>query len=127
MNILHIVVTAFLFLGVAAALLSSIGLLRFGDVYMRMHATTKSNALGMLFILSATALYFGDPLITIKLIALFVVYFFTTPVGTQVLSHAAHFAGVPMVKETWVDKLAEAEAPELIPAKPKEVKDAPKP
>ncbi len=108
MSILEIFVAIFLILGTAIRLLSSIGLLRFGDVYLRMHASTKASTLGIGFILVATALYFGEALITIKLVALLVIYFFTSPTGTQVLAHAAHISGAPMVKETWLDELKES-------------------
>lgn len=105
--ITEFIVALLLLFGVAIRLLSTIGILRFGDVYLRMHASTKASTLGLFFILGATALYFADPLITIKMIALFVIYFFTAPIGTQVLAHGAHVSGVPMVKETRVDQLAE--------------------
>lgn len=107
MTITEFIVALLLLLGVAIRLLSTFGILRFGDVYLRMHASTKASTLGLLFILGATAVYFADPLTTIKMIALFVIYFFTAPIGTQVLAHGAHVSGVPMVKETRVDQLAE--------------------
>lgn len=109
MDLHEILLSLLLLLGVAIRLLSSIGLLRFGDVYLRMHASTKASTLGVFFILGATAWYFSDPLITIKLIALLAIYFFTAPIGTQVLAHAAHVANDPKVKETWIDQLEDAE------------------
>ncbi len=109
MSFTEIVVTVLLAIGVFIRLLSSIGLLRFGDVYLRMHASTKASTLGLFFILGATALFFGDSGITIRLIALLGIYFFTAPIGTQVLAHAAHVAGVPMVKETWIDEMPDVE------------------
>lgn len=105
-NPLEIVISFFLVIGAAIHLLSSIGLVRFGDVFLRMHASTKASTLGVGFIMIATALYFGEPLITIKLIALLVIYFFTSPTGVQVLAHAAHTSKVPMVQETWIDELS---------------------
>lgn len=110
MAIAELIIALLLILGVVIRLLSTFGILRFGDVYLRMHASTTASTLGLLFILSATALYFADSLITIKMIALFAIYFFTAPIGTQVLAHAAHVSGVPMVKETRVDQLAEDSA-----------------
>lgn len=107
MTITEFIVALLIFAGVGIRLLSTFGILRFGDVYLRMHASTKASTLGLFFILSATMLHFADPLVTIKLIALFVIYFFTAPIGTQVLAHGAHVSGVPMVKETRIDQLAE--------------------
>lgn len=110
MTIVDFIIALLLLLGVVIRLLSTFGVLRFGDVYLRMHASTTASTLGLLFILSATALYFADSLITIKMIALFAIYFFTAPIGTQVLAHGAHVSGVPMVKETRIDQLAEDNA-----------------
>lgn len=107
MTITEFIVALLLLAGVGIRLLSTFGILRFGDVYLRMHASTKASTLGLIFVLGATMVYFADPLITIKLIVLFVIYFFTAPIGTQVLAHGAHVSGVPMVKETRVDQLAE--------------------
>jgi multicomponent Na+:H+ antiporter subunit G len=103
---LEIVISFLLVVGAAIHLLSSIGLVRFGDVFLRMHASTKASTLGVGFVMVATALYFGEPLLTIKLIALLVIYFFTSPTGVQVLANAAHISEAPMVKETWIDELA---------------------
>lgn len=105
-------VAVLLIIGVIIRLIASIGMVRFGDVYMRMHASTTASTLGLLFILAGTMLHFGDSLITIKLIALGAIYFFTAPIGTQVLAHAAHVSGSPKVKETWIDQMADAKETE---------------
>lgn len=107
MTPLELLVAGFLILGSLVALLTSIGLLRFGDVFLRMHASSKTATLGIGFIMVGTALYFGEPLITIKLLALLAIYFFTAPTGTQVLARAAHISGAPKVKQTWIDELDE--------------------
>lgn len=112
MTIVEVIVSIFLILGAVIRLLSSIGLVRFGDVFLRMHASTKASTLGIGFILVGTAVHFGEPLITIKLVALLVIYFFSAPTGTQVLAHAAHISGAPMVKETWIDELKTSEEAE---------------
>lgn len=92
--------------GASVMMLSALGLLRFGDVFLRMHAATKSGTMGIGFILIGAALHFRDPLIAIKLIALAAIYFFTAPIGAQMLAHGAHIAGIRAVKETWIDELA---------------------
>lgn len=109
MTFIEVVISILLIIGVTIRMLASIGLLRFGDVYMRMHSATKGSTLAVLFILAASVLFFGDSLIAIKLIALSFIYFFTAPTGSQVLAHASHVAGVPKVKETWIDELPDDE------------------
>lgn len=108
MSLTEIFVSFLLISGAMIMLLSSIGLVRFGDVFLRMHAATKAGTLGISLVIIGVALYFSDPLITIKLIALMGIYFFTSPIGSQVLAHSAHISKVQMVKETWIDELAEA-------------------
>ncbi len=107
MTIADVLIGGFLLLGALIMVLASVGLLRFGDVYLRMHAGTKASTLGIGFVMIGAALYFSDALLTIKLIALGMIYFFTAPTGAQVLARAAHSAHTPMVKETWIDELEE--------------------
>ncbi len=109
MTIPEIIVGGMLLLGTIVRLLASIGMLRFGDIYLRMHAATKASVTGLGLMVIAAAIFYGDPLLTVKLIALSVIYFFTSPTGSQVLASAAHQAGYPRVKETWIDELADAE------------------
>jgi multicomponent Na+:H+ antiporter subunit G len=112
MSLLEVLIAFLLILGSSITLLSSMGLLRFGDVYLRMHASTKASTLGIGFIMLGAVMYFADSLITIRLLALLVIYFFSSPTGTQVLAHAAYISGVPKVEQTWIDELAEYEASE---------------
>ncbi len=109
MTITEVLIGLLLLVGALIMLLASVGLLRFGDVYLRMHAGTKASTLGIGFVMVGAALYFGDALLTIKLIALGAIYFFTAPTGAQVLARAAHIARTPMVKETWIDELKESQ------------------
>ncbi len=106
MNFTDILVAFFLLLGSVAMFLSSVGMLRFRDVFLRMHAATKSSSFGIGCIMIGVALFFADSLLSIRLIALLLIYLLTVPVGAQVLAHAAHVARVRMAKETWVDDLA---------------------
>ncbi len=111
MTIADVLIGVLLLLGALIMVLASVGLLRFGDVYLRMHAGTKASTLGIGFVMIGAALYFSDALLTIKLIALGVIYFFTAPTGAQVLARAAHIARTPMVKETWIDELETMDQP----------------
>lgn len=110
MTLAEILVSLFLLAGTAVMLLASISLHRFGDVYLRMHGAMKSSGWGISLVIIGVALYFGDPLIAIKLLALSFIYFFTAATGAQVLASASHAIRAPMVKETWIDELAEHEA-----------------
>jgi monovalent cation/proton antiporter MnhG/PhaG subunit len=107
MNLAEVLIGVTVLLGAAIMLLGAIGMIRFGDVYLRMHAGTKASTLGIGLVMTAVAFYFADGVLTIKLIALGVLYFFTAPTGAQLLARSAHQARTPMVQETWIDELTE--------------------
>lgn len=106
MTITEILVSAFLLAGALVMLLATTGMLRFGDVFLRMHAATKSSTVGVGMIVIGVAIFFGDLLVAAKLLALAGIYFFVAATGAQVMGSASHAARIPMVKETWIDELA---------------------
>ena len=81
-------------------LIGAIGLLRFPDVFLRMHAATKVGTVGVISSLLALTLYFDDPAIRVRavLIALFLAI--TAPIVGHVLSRASLVARVPMAPIT---------------------------
>jgi multicomponent Na+:H+ antiporter subunit G len=89
---LDVVAAVLLLSGVALALLSGIGMLRFPDVLTRMHAQTKPAVLGLLLVLAGTATATRDLGLsgTLLLVAAFQVI--TAPVGAHMLGRAAHRA-----------------------------------
>jgi len=46
----------------------TVGLLRFPDIYTRLHAVTKADALGLGLVCVGVALYWGDGMILLKLL-----------------------------------------------------------
>jgi multicomponent K+:H+ antiporter subunit G len=77
--------------GAAITLIGSLGLLRLGNFYARVHAPTLGTTLGMVSILAGSALCFsvleGRPVVHEILIAVFVTL--TTPVTLMLLVRAA--------------------------------------
>ena len=55
--------------GVFFIVLAGIGLVRMPDVFLRMSASTKGATLGLILIMTATAIYFGELGITTRAIA----------------------------------------------------------
>lgn len=106
-QIFEFIVYLFLALGVFFNLLGSLGLLRFPDVYTRLHAGTKCTTFGSIFICgsviliglkmwyqgntdgSVLALHTGGALIAILL---------TNPTGAHAIARAAHRSGVKPVR-----------------------------
>jgi|SRR6056297_936117 len=81
-------VFGFLLLGAVFILISALGLLRLKDVYMRMHATTKTTSFGLVMILIGAVIAMPEIANIIKGILIIVFTFLTVPLGTHMISKA---------------------------------------
>ena len=78
----------------------ALGLVRMPDVFTRMHAASVTDTLGIGFLLLGMMLQAGFGLVTLKLLFLFALYLFTTPVVTHALAQAVlHEKIEPMLAE----------------------------
>jgi len=95
-------------IGGACQVIGSIGLLRFPDLYTRLHASTVIVVGGVVTAILGTSILGGLNTFTLKgvLIALFL--FITSPVTSHAIARAAHRSGVKLWKKSVVDKLKEA-------------------
>lgn len=86
-----------LVVGAVWSLLAAIGVNRFGDIYARMHAATKSTTLGLLLVLAGAAVQLGG-MDALKLLLAAVLLFLTAPIGAHLVGRAVHRnrRGVPM-------------------------------
>jgi multicomponent Na+:H+ antiporter subunit G len=92
-------------IGAGFMLIAAIGVARLPDVFMRMHASTKSATLGVGCLMLGAALHFGDFAIAARAIAVVIFFFITAPVAAHMLSRAAYLAGVPLWDKTLSDDL----------------------
>ena len=79
---------------------STVGLLRFPDLYTRMHATGKGDTLAVLLITTGAIFHHGFNLTSAKLslIALFI--FIANPTATHAIGRAAYRCGIkPWLRE----------------------------
>ncbi len=86
-----------LILGALFVLVSAIGILRLPDLFMRMHATTKTNSLGIALILIGVILVFPQWNIFFKGLLVIVFTFLTTPLGSHMISKTGHMLNI----STW--------------------------
>ena len=82
----EIIVLILIFLGSLFILIAAIGLLRFRDIYSRMHATTKAPSFGLLLILSGVALHYMTAVVLIKAILVVVFIYLTAPLAAHAVS-----------------------------------------
>lgn len=82
-------------------------MLRFRDVYSRLHAATKSATLGVAGILLAAFLFFllKDGMVSGKLILGILFVLLTSPVSGHLISRAAYRSKVPLWDQTVQDDL----------------------
>jgi multicomponent Na+:H+ antiporter subunit G len=97
--------------GVALALVAALGLVRFPDVFSRMHAATKPSTLGLLLIAVGAAVRMreGGDAVALLLVAAF--QFVTGPVAAHMIGRAAYRSGAGGKGTLVVDELADVSAP----------------
>jgi multicomponent Na+:H+ antiporter subunit G len=83
-------------LGVFFLLLGAIGILRFPDVYTRMHAAGKCDTLGALLVVSGLAVHHGVSLESAKILFIAVFIFLTSPTATHAIARAARRRELPL-------------------------------
>jgi multicomponent Na+:H+ antiporter subunit G len=96
------------------------GLVRMPDVYTRMHAASVTDTLGAGLLLLGFMLQAGLSLVLLKLVFLFVLLFFVSPVATHAVASAAlHYGIKPMLFEDRRGRLdADARRPSVLEEEP---------
>jgi multicomponent Na+:H+ antiporter subunit G len=89
----EIIVLILIFLGSLFILIAAVGLLRFRNIYNRMHATTKATSFGLLLIVSGVALNFLTAVVMIKAILVIVFIYLTAPLAAHAVSKSMERPG----------------------------------
>lgn len=98
----------FLILGAFLSVAAGVGLLRFSDAIARMHATTKPQIMGLIFILMAIALQERRLSIILMLATLLVFQMMTAPISAHLIGRAGYRTGIIHPDSLLVDELKEA-------------------
>lgn len=109
---IEVLISALLLLGAFLMLLASIGLVRLPDLPTRMHATTKSGALGTSVIMVAVGFTFMEPVVWARVAAVIAFIIVTAPVAAHVIGRAGYFVGVPLWEGSVKDDLKDHYDPE---------------
>ena len=98
MAVLEILAYLLIFAGAGFCLIGAIGVLRFPDVYSRMHSAGITDTLGALLVLLGLLLLAGFSLAGAKLVFILAFLWMTSPTATHALAKAADHGGVhPML------------------------------
>lgn len=84
----------FVSLGILFMLVGSIGIVRLPDFYSRTHATSKSDTLGIIFVILGLMIYEGFTQSSFKLILVVLFIALSNPIGTHALARAAMKKGL---------------------------------
>ncbi|MDW7679681.1 MAG: monovalent cation/H(+) antiporter subunit G [bacterium] len=103
--IIEWITAVLLVLGAFFMFLAGLGILRFPDVFTRMHAATKASSFGTGLMLIATIAYFQQFFILIESLLVIIFIFFTAPVASHMLGRAAYLLRVPIWSGTIIDQL----------------------
>ncbi|WP_251518808.1 MULTISPECIES: Na+/H+ antiporter subunit G [Staphylococcus] len=98
----NLIAAIMMFLGSIIALISAIGLIKFQDVFLRSHASTKSSTLSILLTLVGVIIYFisSQGYISVRLILALVFINLTSPVGGHLIARAAYRNGAYMYRKS---------------------------
>jgi multicomponent Na+:H+ antiporter subunit G len=97
MAMLEILAYGLVFAGAVFCLIGAIGVLRFPDVYARMHASGITDTLGALLVLLGLLVLAGFTLSGVKILFILAFLWMTSPTATHALAKAARHGGVKPV------------------------------
>lgn len=109
----EMILSALVLLGGAFCLIAAIGLLRFDDVFMRLHASTKAGTLGVGLIMVAAAINFQATDAVARALGALIFLLLTAPVAGHMIARAAYASGATLSPRTVVDERAAPAAKDI--------------
>lgn len=105
--LLDVVVSLLMLGGTFFMVVTGVGLLRFPDVYSRMHAAGKAGTTGVALLILAAAAHFApsDLFVTVRGALAIIFQGLTTPGATYLLAHACYATRQPTHPRTQIDEL----------------------
>ncbi|MEN2765909.1 monovalent cation/H(+) antiporter subunit G [Ornithinibacillus xuwenensis] len=108
--IINIIIILLLLIGTFITLSASIGIIRFPDIFTRLHAATKASTLGVSSVLIGTFLflYAKENIVSGKLLIGILFIFITAPVSAHMIGRAAHNSGIKPLTKNRTDAYEDA-------------------
>lgn len=94
----------FVILGILFILAGSIGILRLPDFYSRTHSISKSDTLGVIFVILGLVIYEGFTQSSVKLVFIAIFIALSNPIGSHALARAALKKGIKPLLGDDLDK-----------------------
>lgn len=118
-EVLDLIAACCLLLGALLSVAAGIGLIRFPDALSRMHAATKPQMVGLIFVLLAVAISDRSWITVATLTPVLIFQMLTAPISAHMIGRAAYRAGNVNSDYLLADELEEAidEAQSERPAK----------
>ncbi len=104
MMVWDIVGSVLVLAGAGFCLIAAIGVLRFEDVFMRMHASTKAGTLGTGLIMLAVATIVDSTGVIARVFGIIAFLLFTAPIAAHMIGRAAYLAGATLSPRTVCDE-----------------------
>jgi len=102
----EIATAVIMIIGTFLILTTSVGLIRFPDVFCRMHAAGKAGTLGISFIILAPVVFSGTGGdVWFRGILAIIFQFLTSPAATHLMAHACYLTSYPLSDRTALDEL----------------------
>ncbi len=117
-SLIELLVAASMLLGTFLIVVTGLGLLRFPDVFCRMHAAGKAGTLGMALLTLATVIAFAgtEDSVTFRGVLAIFFQFLTAPAATHLLARASYLCDYPLWERMAVDELRA-----FLPSRPDQV------
>lgn len=114
----EVIVAVLCLLGTFLIALTGIGLVRFPDVFCRMHAAGKAGTLGVVLVVLGATVHFAGTEQDVWMRGVLAVFFqfLTSPAATHLLARAAYVCDYPLAERTAVDELRR-----YLPSRPDQV------
>ncbi len=100
----EIIVSLFLLVGGLFCLIAAIGVIRLPDLFIRMHAATKTGTVGVSSIVVGMIIHFADITVTSRGLLVIAFFLLTAPVAAHMIGRAAYRSGVALWLLTRVDE-----------------------
>jgi multicomponent Na+:H+ antiporter subunit G len=81
-----IIISVLILMGSFFILVAAIGILRFKDLYGRLHATTKATSFGLLLLLVGVSLFFNIFPVYVKSLLIIIFIFLTAPLAAHTIA-----------------------------------------